>query len=116
MIASDMSAAQLELYDIEEARSLALIRQLIRLAEATFEGWGGDDIDKWDQNQPLKQAFQQAGAQLTGLLLEQDMSCMPADGDKIICDLANAIAVRLGEEARAHWDRDTLMTLASHIK
>lgn len=116
MTHSDVGPAQFELEDIEGAHDVALIRWLIRSAEAVFESWGGDDRDKWDANQPLKLAFQEGSADLTRIGLEHDQPYDARRGEELIRDLANAITIRFGEEPSAQWDYKSLATLAGRIK
>lgn len=102
-------------YDLEIAWSLGRIEWLIGIAEAAYDRFGADDIDKWDLNGPLLLAIQTARADLTARCLEQDPRSIGARTDERIADLANAIAVRLGEESRAIWDTELLVALASKL-
>lgn len=114
MIAADEQDAIEALWQIEVGRTLGLIKWLIQLAEAVYGRWG-DDIDKWDLNGPLRLAIERGRADLTETLLYQDLSGACARGDKAITDLANAIAVRLGEEVQSYWSPNDLAALAEWV-
>lgn len=102
-------------YELEIAWCIGRIDSLIELAEAAYDRFGADDSDKWDVNGPLLLAIQTARADLTARCLEQHPTCICAPADKEIARLANAIAVRLGDEPRATWDVESLVALARNV-
>lgn len=103
------------LYEIEVAGSLGRTAWLIRIAEAAYDRFGADDIDKWDLNGPLLLAIHTAQADFTARRLEQHLPYICDPADERTAELANAIAVRLGEEPRASWDVEALVELATKV-
>lgn len=102
-------------YELEIAWCLGRIDLLIKIGEAAYERFEADDMDKWDLNGPLLLAIQSAQADLTARCLEQDPASICAPLDSRITQLANAIAVRLGEEPRATWDVESMVALARNV-
>ena len=112
MTATDGSDAVMALWEIEVSRRFGVHEWLIRLAETTYDHWGGDDPDKWDLNQHLRLAIDKARARITERRMSQDFYAEFAVEDAVVTDLANAIAIRLGEDTHSNWSADLLAALA----
>jgi hypothetical protein len=100
------------LWELEASSALGRLSCLIELAQDVYERRGGDDFDYWDYNGPLLLAIQTAQAELTSRRLDQDLSCVGAHVDDTLATLANAIAIRMGEDPRRIWDTELLVDLA----